>query len=203
MERHFSPATLLFLTAGVHRDKVPRWSKAAFQDKFNIMKGKLERPAAMEEEGGGGGGGGGGGEATKYSDLDRKLSKLQKKLREGSALETGQRGANKVSALAEELFHEKQEATSRRKSSTAASASAAARPAPAPAPPPAPTAKKGVSESCHFCGKRVYVVERMSAEGRFFHRSCFRCDYCGILLRLGGYVHHREGPFEGEGEVRS
>ena len=43
---------------------------------------------------------------------------------------------------------------------------------------------RGGSETCHFCGKRVYVVERMSAEGRFFHRSCFRCDYCGILLRL-------------------
>ena len=24
------------------RDKVPKWSKAAFQDKFNIMKGKLD-----------------------------------------------------------------------------------------------------------------------------------------------------------------
>ena len=43
---------------------------------------------------------------------------------------------------------------------------------------------RGGSETCHFCEKRVYVVERMSAEGRFFHRSCFRCDYCGILLRL-------------------
>ena len=46
--------------------------------------------------------------------------------------------------------------------------------------------KKGVvigSENCHFCGKRVYVVERMSAEGKFFHRSCFRCNYCNILLR--------------------
>ena len=46
--------------------------------------------------------------------------------------------------------------------------------------------KKGVvlgSENCHFCAKRVYVVERMSAEGKFFHRSCFRCNYCNILLR--------------------
>ena len=32
---------------------------------------------------------------------------------------------------------------------------------------------------------QVYVVERMSAEGKFFHRACFRCDYCSILLRLG------------------
>ena len=57
---------------------------------------------------------------------------------------------------------------------------------------------RGGSETCHFCEKRVYVVERMSAEGRFFHRSCFRCDYCGILLRLGSYVHHREGTFAGK-----
>ena len=60
----------------------------------------------------------------------------------------------------------------------------------------------GGSETCHFCAKRVYVVERMSAEGRFFHRSCFRCDYCNILLRLGSYVYHREGPFEGKEEEK-
>merc|ERR1711993_128073 len=29
-------------TPDVKKDKVPKWSKAAFQDKFNIMKGKLE-----------------------------------------------------------------------------------------------------------------------------------------------------------------
>ena len=34
---------------------------------------------------------------------------------------------------------------------------------------------------------QVYVVERMSAEGKFFHRACFRCDYCNILLRLGRF----------------
>lgn len=53
------------------------------------------------------------------------------------------------------------------------------------------------SEVCHFCQKRVYVVERMSAEGKFFHRSCFRCDYCNILLRMGSYVYVREGMFGG------
>ena len=55
----------------------------------------------------------------------------------------------------------------------------------------------GGSEICHFCAKRVYVVERMSAEAKFFHRSCFRCDYCNVLLRLGSYVYHREGQFAG------
>ena len=38
----------------------------------------------------------------------------------------------------------------------------------------------------------------MSAEGKFFHRACFRCDYCNILLRLGSYVYHREGRFAGK-----
>ena len=38
------------------KDKVPKWSKAAFQDKFNIMKGKLEN---VEDE-----------REKKYSDMD-------------------------------------------------------------------------------------------------------------------------------------
>ncbi|KAJ8248875.1 hypothetical protein GJAV_G00228710 [Gymnothorax javanicus] len=46
----------------------------------------------------------------------------------------------------------------------------------------------GGSDTCHFCGKRVYVMERLSAEGRFFHRECFRCDTCGYTLRLGGHA---------------
>uniref|UniRef100_A0A3P8X677 LIM zinc-binding domain-containing protein n=1 Tax=Cynoglossus semilaevis TaxID=244447 RepID=A0A3P8X677_CYNSE len=41
---------------------------------------------------------------------------------------------------------------------------------------------------CHFCTKRVYVMERLSAEGYFFHRECFRCDVCKCTLRLGGHT---------------
>ncbi len=102
MERHFSRTTFLILTAGLHRDKVPKWSRAAFQDKFNIMKGKLE---ADDEATAGGG--------DKYSELDSNLAKLQRKLREGNSLETGQRGANKVSALAEELFPEREDTSAK------------------------------------------------------------------------------------------
>ena len=100
------------------RDKVPKWSKAAFQDKFNIMKGKLDSQTdpndgskyfqvknlkntetfwlqgsfnhiddfyCIDISGGG-----------KYSEVDATLAKIQKKLREGSVLETGRRGSNKV-----------------------------------------------------------------------------------------------------------
>lgn len=44
------------------------------------------------------------------------------------------------------------------------------------------------SEECYFCGSRVYLLERISAEGKFFHRTCFTCTQCGITLRLGGYT---------------
>ncbi|XP_073785938.1 protein-methionine sulfoxide oxidase mical3a isoform X6 [Danio rerio] len=46
----------------------------------------------------------------------------------------------------------------------------------------------GGSDVCFFCRKRVYVMERLSAEGKFFHRSCFKCDYCGTTLRLSSYA---------------
>ena len=69
------------------KDKVPKWSKAAFQDKFNIMKGKLENAEDEREK--------------KYSDMDANLAKLQRKLRDGSALETGERGKKKIPWLGE------------------------------------------------------------------------------------------------------
>ncbi|XP_040009232.1 protein-methionine sulfoxide oxidase mical3b-like [Xiphias gladius] len=47
------------------------------------------------------------------------------------------------------------------------------------------------SDVCFFCKKRVYVMERLSAEGLFFHRSCFQCDYCSSTLRLAAYAYDR------------
>ncbi|XP_026182549.1 protein-methionine sulfoxide oxidase mical3b isoform X2 [Mastacembelus armatus] len=47
----------------------------------------------------------------------------------------------------------------------------------------------GSSDICFFCKKRVYVMERLSAEGLFFHRSCFQCDYCSSTLRLAAYAY--------------
>ena len=60
------------------------------QDKFNIMKGKLEKEdeiTTSERDSS---------TSRQLSDIDASLARLQRKLREGSALETGQRGANKV-----------------------------------------------------------------------------------------------------------
>lgn len=45
---------------------------------------------------------------------------------------------------------------------------------------------------CHFCDKRVYLMERLTAEGKFFHRGCFRCEYCSTSLRIGNHTFDRD-----------
>ncbi|KAM9350753.1 F-actin-monooxygenase mical1 [Symphorus nematophorus] len=64
----------------------------------------------------------------------------------------------------------------------------ASAPAPEPEPEPAAAVPMTNSDECYFCGQRVYALERISAEGKFFHRSCFTCHQCSITLRLGGYT---------------
>ncbi|KAJ8315388.1 hypothetical protein KUTeg_007538 [Tegillarca granosa] len=74
------------------------------------------------------------------------------------------------------------------------------------APAPTPTKKKppGIllgaqpaSEICFFCKKRVYLMERMNAEGVFFHRGCLKCDFCETGLRMNNYSCERT-PMTGQ-----
>ncbi|XP_022240369.1 uncharacterized protein LOC106458450 [Limulus polyphemus] len=44
------------------------------------------------------------------------------------------------------------------------------------------------SEECDFCGKRLYLTEKMEASGLKFHRNCFRCTHCNCMLRLENYT---------------
>lgn len=53
------------------------------------------------------------------------------------------------------------------------------------------------SEKCHFCSRKVYVMERQSAEGLFFHRKCFRCCICKCQLLLGNYAFFDDDDTEG------
>ncbi len=70
-----------------------------------------------------------------------------------------------------------------------------------PPPPLQPSLKKefvrGLGDVCHACKKRVFVVERLSAEGFHFHRECFRCHTCRAPLRQGGHSFDLE-----EGNVK-
>ncbi|XP_027000791.2 F-actin-monooxygenase mical1 [Tachysurus fulvidraco] len=58
--------------------------------------------------------------------------------------------------------------------------------------PTVPVADVGSSELCYFCNQQLYLLERGSAEGKFFHRSCFTCQQCGTTLRQGGYTFHSD-----------
>jgi len=37
--------------------------------------------------------------------------------------------------------------------------------------------------TCYECGKRVYEMEKMTADEVVYHKSCFRCCYCHRVLR--------------------
>ncbi|XP_048579098.1 F-actin-monooxygenase MICAL3 isoform X2 [Nematostella vectensis] len=54
------------------------------------------------------------------------------------------------------------------------------------------------SEHCFFCNRWIYLMERLSAEGHFFHRECFKCEVCLNTLRLGAYSY--VPPWEAEDE---
>lgn len=109
------------------------------------------------------------------------MKQLERKLKEGSALDTGHRGSNKVSAMAQQLSKKVPELPSQNDQAESFKPKAVLN-----------LPQQGGSETCHFCGKRVYLMERMSAEGKFFHRGCFRCEYCATTLRLGGYAFARD-----------
>ncbi|XP_068242855.1 F-actin-monooxygenase Mical isoform X2 [Palaemon carinicauda] len=161
--------------ADIHleREKVPKWSKDVYEDKFHNIEKRLRENGEDEET------------IAKYKDIDASLKRLEMKLREGSTLETGMRGQNKVSNLASQLSSKLEKKETEKVLVTK------------PMRPTVPLPTSG-SDLCHFCGNRVYLVERLSAEGKFFHRQCFKCDYCAANLRLGNYIYDRDGRYGGK-----
>lgn len=137
---------------GKSREKVPKWSREQFVARQTKMS-KPDRPDLSDQ---------------KYKEIDNTLKALDKQLKEGSVLDRGERGKNKVASLAGTFGKKKDEENAQ----VAQKAGLI-------------LTSQGVSEACHFCKQRVYLMEKISAEGLTLHRSCLKCHHCHTSLRLG------------------
>ncbi|XP_036076651.1 F-actin-monooxygenase MICAL1 isoform X2 [Rousettus aegyptiacus] len=59
-----------------------------------------------------------------------------------------------------------------------------------PLTPPLQHQEAGAEDLCALCGEHLYILERLCADGCFYHRSCFRCHICEATLWPGGYGQH-------------
>ncbi|WOK92048.1 LIM domain-containing protein [Canna indica] len=45
----------------------------------------------------------------------------------------------------------------------------------------------GTLQKCLACEKTVYLVDQLTADGRIYHRACFRCHHCKGTLKFSNY----------------
>ncbi|OAY39287.1 LIM domain-containing protein WLIM1 [Manihot esculenta] len=45
----------------------------------------------------------------------------------------------------------------------------------------------GAQQKCMACDKTVYLVDKLTADKRNYHRSCFRCHHCKGTLKLSNF----------------
>ncbi|CEP18417.1 hypothetical protein [Parasitella parasitica] len=46
------------------------------------------------------------------------------------------------------------------------------------------------SDSCDICARKVYVIEKVEANNRVYHKSCFKCKENGCRLTIANFHYH-------------
>ncbi|GMY38730.1 LIM domain-containing protein WLIM1-like [Fagus crenata] len=45
----------------------------------------------------------------------------------------------------------------------------------------------GTTQKCMACDKTVYLVDKLTADNRVYHKACFRCHHCKGTLKLSNF----------------
>jgi cysteine/glycine-rich protein len=45
----------------------------------------------------------------------------------------------------------------------------------------------GTQQKCMACDKTVYLVDKLTADNRIYHKACFRCHHCRGTLKVTAY----------------
>ncbi|KAF8571860.1 hypothetical protein P879_02985 [Paragonimus westermani] len=48
---------------------------------------------------------------------------------------------------------------------------------------------------CHSCGQKVFAIEEVRTNDRFYHRRCFRCRTCNRILDMTRFSAHAGEPY--------
>ncbi|XP_075163155.1 molecule interacting with CasL [Haematobia irritans] len=155
------------------REKVPKWSREQFQARQHKMAKPTRQDSAEE----------------KFKEIDQTLKNLDKQLKEGSVLEVGERGRNKVASIAGQFV--KRDDTPEEKTSPAPTTTQSSKSSTKVA---LAFKKQAASEKCHFCRQTVYLMEKLQTENLVMHRGCLKCHHCHTNLRLGAYAFDRDDP---------
>lgn len=48
----------------------------------------------------------------------------------------------------------------------------------------------GTTQKCMACDKTVYLVDKLTADNRIYHKACFRCHHCKGTLKVCCFNDH-------------
>lgn len=133
----------------------------------------------------------------KFHNIDSSLKQLDRQLKEGNVLETGERGKNKVASLAGQFAKKPSDEDQlsvpkvnnvsfnifKIDQNTNFDYFIHYFPFQVVKPVKINNSKLDI---CYACKKKVYLMEKINPEDNLtFHKTCFKCHYCSLTLKIG------------------